>query len=247
MTNLDNNRVTSDYTEINLLDIWNIFKENIILFIAICLICSAVGFSIAKFVLPSKYEATAKIIIVKDENSGSNASVTYSDLQTSQKLASTYKQIFMSEAVSDAVINKLDLNNKYGITSKTYNNIVKVSAEDNTEVMSIKVETTDPELSATMANEIVDVFISKIYDIYDVQNVSILNSAKVPQTKSGPSTSKYTLMGGLVGLLISAIIIMIKYFTDTKVKTEEEVKAIFDYPIIGSIPEFVIKGDEEND
>lgn len=236
-----------DVIEIDLLQVWEIIKKNILLFISICLICSAIGFSLAKFILPEKYEATAKIIIVKDEQANTSSSITYSDLQTTQKLAATYKQVFMSEAISDVVINNLDLYNKYDIDTKAYNKMVTVSAEDNTEVMSIKVETTDPELSARMANEIVDVFISKIYTIYDVQNISILNNAKVPTEKSAPSTVKITAIAGFVGLLICAIVIIIKLFTDTKVKTEEEVKAIFDYPIIGSVPEFTIKEEYGND
>ena len=232
--------------EIDLLEIWNIVKKNIITIISICILCSGLGFALAKYVLPKKYESTTKIIIVKDDNQ-SNSSVTYNDLQTSQKFAATYKQILMSEAISDKVINNLDLENKYEIDNESYQNIVKVSAENNTEVMAITVETTDPELSANIANEIVDVFISKIYDIYDVQNVSILNRAKVPEKKSYPSGFKFTAIGGCVGVVISGIIVLIKLFTDTKVKTEDEVKAIFDYPIIGTIPDFEVKEEQDDD
>lgn len=235
-----------DVVEIDLLEIWRIIKKNLILFISLCILCCAAGFAIAKFVVPKKYEATTKIIIVKDENQ-TGGTVTYNDLQTSQKLAATYTQILMSEAVSDEVILNLDLENKHEIDTETYNKIVKVSAENNTEVMSINVETTDPKLSSDIANEIVDVFISKIYSIYDVQNVSILNRAKIPEKKSSPSTMKYTAIGGFVGVFICGIITVIKLLTDTKIKTEEEVKAIFDYPIIGTIPEFEIKEEQDND
>ena len=235
-----------DVVEIDLLQIWQIIKKYFFIFVLICLVCSAIGFSVAKYVLPEKFEATSKIIIVKDETDASN-SVTYNDIQLSQKLASTYKQVILSEAVSDKVISKLDLENKYQIGTKEYGKIVEVVPQDNTEVMAITVETKDPKLSADIANEIVDVFIDKIYEIYDVKNVSILNKAKVPTVKSYPSLSKYTAIGGVIGLVICAIITMIKLFTDTKVKTEEEVKAIFDYPIIGTIPEFVIKEENGDD
>lgn len=235
-----------DVIEIDLLEILNIARKNIITIISICILCSGLGFAYAKYVLPKKYEATTKIIIVKDENQ-SNSSVTYNDLQTSQKFAATYKQILMSEAISDIVINNLDLENKYGIDSAGYKKIVDVAAENNTEVMAITVETTDPELSANIANEVVDVFISKIYNIYDVKNVSILNKAKVPEKKSSPSITKFTAIGGCIGLLISGIIVFVKLFIDTKVKTEDEVKAIFDYPIIGTIPDFVVKEEQDDD
>ena len=56
-----------------------------------------------------------------------------------------------------------------------------------------------------------------------------------------------TMIGGIAGLLICAAITFLQLFTDTKVKTEEEVKKIFDYPIIGSIPDFEIKDGEAED
>ena len=242
----------NDVVEIDLLQILAVIKKNIVLFIAICIFCCTAGFACSKFVLPEKFKATSKIIIVKEENgSSSSSSVTYSDIQLTQKLASTYKQILMSEAISDEVIDELDLYNLYGIDTEKYNKMVSVAAADSTEVMSISVETTDPQLSSNIANKIISVFINKIYDIMEVQNVSILSNAKVPTKKSGPSVMKYTAIGGLIGAMICAIIAVIQTLTDTKVKTEEEVKQIFtEYPIIGTIPNFLVKevnyDDESN-
>lgn len=233
----------NDVVEIDLLQILSVVKKNLILFIAICVLTCTAGFAVSKFVLDEKFTATAKIIIVKDENTGSSStSVTYSDIQLTQKLASTYKQILMSEAISDEVIDNLDLDTNYDIDNEAYSKIVSVNAADSTEVMNISVETTDPQLSTNIANEIVEVFISKIYDIMEVQNVSVLNSAKVPTKKSGPSVTTWTAIGGLVGLVICAAIAIVQLFTDTKVKTEEEIKAIFtNLPIIGQIPNFLDK------
>ena len=82
----------------------------------------------------------------------------------------------------------------------------------------------------------------------NVENVTVLDVAKVPEEKSGPSNVKNGLIGGAVGVVISGLIVVYKTLTDTKVKTVEEVKDIFDYPIIGNIPltdlDKYRKGDE---
>ena len=153
----------------------------------------------------------------------------------------------MSEAISDPVISNLDLFNKYEIDSEEYEKIVSVSSANNTEVINVEVKTNDPVLSAEIANEVVRVFEEKIYDIMQIENVTTLTDAKVPTKKSGPSTLKNTAIGGILGLLICAVIVIIQLFTDTKVKTEDEVKKIFDYPIIGSIPDFEVRTGEEED
>jgi len=234
--------------EIDLTQIFEIIKDKLILFILICMVCCTIALCVTKFLMKKEYTATAKLIVVqKSDSVSAQQNYTYSDLQLAQKLAATYSQIIMSEAISDPVISNLDLYDKYEIDSEKYGKIVKVSSANNTEVMNIEVTTNDPQLSAEIANEVVDVFEEKIYDIMQIENVTTLTDAKVPEKKSGPSTLKNTAIGGAIGLLICAAIVVLQLFTDTKVKTEEEVKKIFDYPIIGSIPDFEIKDTEADE
>ena len=111
--------------EIDLLQVWEIVKEKLILFILICMVCCTIALCITKFVLKEEYTATAKLIVVqKSDSASAQQNYTYSDLQLSQKLAATYSQIIMSEAISDPVISNLDLFNKYEIDSEKYGKIV---------------------------------------------------------------------------------------------------------------------------
>lgn len=236
-----------DVIEIDLLQILEVARKNIILFICIFVVMCAVGFAYSEFYLPKTFAASSKIIIVKDDNSlGASSTITYNDVQLSQRLVSTYSEILKSEAISDEVIRNLSLSDR-DIGTKEYNDMVKISNADSTEVITIQVISGDPQLSAAMANEIVDVFISKVYDIMRIQNVSVLDSAKVPTEKHGPSITKYTAIGGAFGIMICVLIILLKIFTDRKVKTEDEVKAILNYPIIGTIPDFLDKEIEYDD
>jgi len=236
----------NDYEyEIDLMQILEIIKEKLILFILICMVCCTVALCITKFVMKEEFTATAKLIIVqKSDSASAQQNYTYSDQQLSQKLASTYSQIIMSEAISDPVISNLNLYDLYEIDSEEYGKIVDVSSANNTEVIDVSVKTNDPKLSADIANEIVSVFEEKIFDIMQIENVTTLTDAKVPEKKSGPSTIKNTVIGGLLGMMICAAITVLQLFTDTKIKTEDEVKKIFEYPIIGNIPNFEIKSGE---
>lgn len=229
----------NDDYEISLVQIWEVIKKNFVIFLAILIVFGTIAFAGSKFLMEKKYSATATLIIVKDNDNAVSQTFTYSDVQLSQKLVSTYSQIMLSEAISDTVIANLDLGNKYGIDSGIYKKIVDITNANNTEVMEVSVTTNDPHLSADIANEVVEVFQEKIYDIMNVDNVTILNKAKVPTAPSGPNAKINTAIGVLVGMVVCFAIIIIKLLTDTKVKTEEELKAIFDYPIIGLIPDFL--------
>ena len=70
-----------------------------------------------------------------------------------------------------------------------------------------------------------------------IENVTVLNSAKIPEKKSSPSNIKNTMIGFLLGCVIDGCIVLYILLNDRNIRTEEELKQIFDYPIIGLIPD----------
>ena len=225
----------NDEIEIDLSRVFEIVKKYFKPFALIILAASIVAALITLFLIPKKYTAEAKLIIVQKSNPDSQQ-ISYNDLQISQKLVNTYSEILKSEAVSDEVIRNLKLSQDV-IDHKAYLDMVNISSVKDTEVIKISVETKDPEQSAKIANEIVSVFRRKIVTIMNIENVTVLNSAKVPEQKSSPSNVKNTMIGFLLGCVIDGCIVMYLLLNDRNIRTEEELKQIFDYPIIGLIPE----------
>lgn len=230
-----------DNDTIDLLKLFEIVMKNIVWFIIVIILCGTVAYAGTTLLIDKTYSATATVIIVQNNNSNASQAVTYNDVQLSQKLVSTYTQILQSEAIGDSVVANLDLYDKYEIDTEKLNKMVEVKAASNTEVMNITATTKDPKLSADIANEMVSVFKKKIFDIMSVENVTVLNSAKIPTKPSGPSVLKNTAIGMMIGAVLCGIYAVIVLLTDTKVKTEEDVKKIFDYPVIGVIPEFKVE------
>lgn len=226
-----------DEQEIDLLQLLEIAKNHLMLIIAICIICASAGFAVSKTLIPKVYTAVSTVIITSSNSNTSAANATnYNDVVFSQKLANTYIQIMTSDAIGDIVDAKLNINQEDG---KAYD--LEVKSLNNTEVLEVSVESKDPKLSADVVNKTIGVFKDVIGSIMQIDNVTVLNRAEVPKSESGPSVIKYTALGGGAGLFISAIIVLISYLKDTKVKDEEDIKKIFDYPIIGKIPNFEVK------
>ena len=223
----------NDEIEIDLSRVFEIIKKHFKPFALIILAASIVAALITLFLIPKKYTAEAKLIIVQKSNPDSQQ-ISYNDLQTSQKLVNTYSEILKSEAISDEVIRNLKLEE---LDTEGYQKIVKISSVKDTEVITIAVTSKDPKEAAVIANEIVDVFRDKIYSIMNIENVTVLNSAKIPEKKSSPSNVKNTLIGFLLGCVIDGCIVLYILLNDRNIRTEEELKQIFDYPIIGLIPD----------
>ena len=238
MTKSIYNQQHSEDTVIDLVKMAQIAGKRWPKLLIIIILFSIISFFGTLFLIPKKYTASSKVIIVS-KNDNSSQSISYTEVETAQKLTATYTKIMQSEAISDIVIKNLNLN-KLDYDNKTYNKVVSVTAEGTTEVMNISATTEDPQLSADIANEVVNVFTKQIYDIMQIENITVLNTAKVPVTAASPSVIKNTAFGELIGFFIDGFWVIFITMHDTKLKTEEDIKEVLDYPVIGMIPEFKI-------
>ena len=236
-----------DEVYIDLTRFWETFKKCWGWCVAITLVLTIVAYLFSAFLIPEEFTATSRLIVVQQQNSDANQQITYNDVQLSQKLVNTYSEIIKSEAVLDQVSENLNII----YDAEELKKMLSVASVNNTEVFDVSITSNDPELSADITNEIVDVFRDEVMDIMNVSNITILNEAKVPTEKSGPSNIKNAAIGFMAGFVISGLIVVVRTLKDTKVKTEDEVRAIFDYPIIGVIPNVDLskynKGGKGND
>jgi capsular exopolysaccharide synthesis family protein len=74
----------------------------------------------------------------------------------------------------------------------------------------------------------------------------ILDSALLPTTHIRPKRVMMILIGTLLGFVISIVVILLKVFLDTKIKSLDDIKSRIDYPIIGSIPHISELKEEKN-
>lgn len=78
----------------------------------------------------------------------------YANILASERLAQTYAQLMVQKPIFEGVINKLNLD----MDANTLKNRVSVSVVEETQLLQIRVEDTDPERAAYIANEVGEVF-----------------------------------------------------------------------------------------
>ena len=143
--------------EINLKELFNYFKNRIVLILIIVLVVVLFGSIYSLFLKVPVYESMSSIVLVSDEGqAGGNSSSSYSqtDAQLNKNLVSTYSEIVKSRRIAESVIKNLSLN--YSVDELLEE--VKVTNSDNTEIIKISVIDKDRGLAADIANEIVKVF-----------------------------------------------------------------------------------------
>jgi len=114
-----------------------------------------------------------------------------------------------------------------------------ISAEsvNGTEVFRVTVTSEDPYDSAKIANCIAEVLPKRISEIIEGSSMKVVDSAVVNLEKVAPSITKYTAMGGVLGILISFVIIVIMAIADDTIHDEDYILQNYEYPILAKVPD----------
>ncbi len=217
--------------EIDLREIFEMLKKRWLMIVSITLVAATLSGVISFFVLTPQYETSTTLIVSYRPDQSSL--MTYTELQMSQKLVATYSQIVKSERIADAVIKKLDLD----LTAAQLNSKVSVSQLGDTEILKITVKDEDPELAALIANTESEVFQKEINEMMEVDNVSTIDVAKVPESPVSPNKMMNIVIATVLGMMVSVGLVFVLEFLDRTYKTPTDIERHLGLPILGAIPD----------
>lgn len=220
--------------EIDLKELFRIFwekKSTIILLIAIFMV---VGFIYSSFIVVPNYKSSTKLILAQSTTSanGSTSGITTTDITLNSKLVSTYSTIVKSDGVIRKVISNLDIDD----SEQSIRQNVSVSAEEDTEIIRITVTNTEPEKAAKIANEMAKVFMARVKELYNLENVQTLDPAEPNEIPANINHTKTIIIFGAIGLILAAGYIFILFMLDNSIKSGDDVEKCAHVPVLASIP-----------
>ena len=221
--------------ELDLRQIFQMISQRWLMITSVTLVSLIASAIISFFLLTPIYEASTTLIVSYKQNQESV--MTYNDLQTSQKLVATYSEIVKSERIADAVIEKLDLD----MTASQLNQKISVAQVGTTEILKITVDDANPELAASIANTVSDTFQEDINEMMEVENVSTIDIAKVPESAVKPNKLMNVAIAGVLGMMISIGLVFVLEFLDRTYKTPHDVEQHLGLPLIGAIPDMMLE------
>ncbi|KGL42419.1 hypothetical protein BMT55_13025 [Listeria newyorkensis] len=180
------------------------------------------------FITPT-YQVSTDVLV----NQQKEEQVTASDVQSNQQFVNTYSVVLTSNRILDQVKYNLELPQSV----KQLKQQITVENVNNSQVITIKVTDDDPEEAALIANEVTTVFQKDIKNIVDQQNVTILSDAKAEDNKTpvAPNKKSALAIGAFAGLVMGILLSFLLQLLNTTIKSEKDIEAITDIPIMGSI------------
>jgi len=226
--------------EIDLIEMFKLFWRRKLQIILIILIFIEIGYLYTTRYVTPMYSAKTTLILASSENNTTNTSSIASEVTVNSRLVSTYSELIKSENVLGDVISNLGIN----ITLEDLRNNINVVATSNTALIDINVINEKAEDAAKIANEIANVFTKKISEIYNINNVQIVNEATVPTSPSNIHHKKDIVIFALLGVAMATIYVIIASMLDNTIKSSEEIERMLDLPILVSIPMYDSKKEK---
>ena len=226
-----------DNIELDFRMIFAVLRRHFLLIIIATLICGIGAYAYAAYYVTPMYTATIKMYVTSNtDRTEGDSSITSSELSASQSLVNTYIVILESDTVLDQVIEKLNLN----FPPAYIRSMMSAAAINDTEVFFVSVTSPSPQLSMDVANAIAEVAPEAIVNVIKAGDVSVVDFAKLPTYPSSPDVRKITLIGAVLGFLISYGSMLLAVILDTKVHDEEDLLKTFTIPLIGIVPSIEI-------
>ena len=199
--------------------IFDILKSKVLLIMIIVLAFVMLGYMYSYYYVVPKYSSTETLLLIPN-NEADGSMITSSDLTLNSGLIATYSDIAKQSRVLKQVIENLNLN----MTEKELLSKTKVSFTNDTYIIEITVTDTNPELARQITEEISNVFLKEIKEIYNLENIGIVDRAEAASSPYNVKHTKDLVMFAAAGMVFAGMIIVCIYIFDNTVKTEEDIE-----------------------
>lgn len=206
------------------------------------IVCGSIAFTYSTYVVQPQYTSIGTMV-VNNKQSRETTAININDINASQKLVNTYAIILKSTAFVNRVKEKIDLN--YSVSQ--IKNMATYSSVNNTEVLAVAIVSGNPEHSAIIAEAILDLATEEIVKYAEVGSVKILDHANLPVSPSSPNIPLNTLIGILLGAVLSVLLIFILEMLDTRIKSADDLGNRYNLPVLGVIPRADHKEESRNE
>ena len=213
--------------EINLKEVYSYFKSRLLWMILAIVVIVIIGNVYTILTRVPMYQSNTTIVLVGE----SKKEYSQTDSQLNQNLIGTYSEIITSRKVLQQVIDNLKLKMTVDELSK---NITTSSVED-TEIIRITVNNEKKKMAVKIADEVASVFSEEIQDIYNLENVAIIDKAEEADAPYNINYVKDNVIYLMIGVVLSFGVVFVMYYFDTTIKSSEIVEEKLGLTVIGIV------------
>lgn len=206
-------------------------RERIKIIVLTTLIFLIASTIVSFYIMKPIYKSDTTLIISKSQTNVDDT-ISSDELSVTKNLAITYGRIIKSRVVLNNVIDSLKLNYTY---DELYKNI-EVQTIDETQIIKISVEDTNPKIARDIANSIPNIFTKEAQRLTNTNKVEVIDKAIINKEPIKPNKLISIVIGTIFGFFIGIIIVFLIEYLDTKIKNKADVEKYLGIHVLGVIP-----------
>ena len=225
----------NDEIEIDLGRVFRAVFDRAWMVAVVSVVCAVVLFLGTFFFITPQYTSAAMFYVNNNSFSVGDASLSISngDLVTSRGLVDSYIVILKTRETLNDVIDYAGANRSYS----ELKGMISAESVNETEIFQVSVTSPDPQEAERLANAIAYILPKRIGTLIDGTSAKVVDAAVIPSSPSSPSYTKNTLIGFLMGFVLTVGFIALREIFDVTICSEEDVTQVCKHPILAAVPD----------
>ena len=182
------------------------------------------------------YQSSAMFYVNNSDISVGNTTVKLSsaDISASRGLVDTYIVIL---GTRETLLDVIDYAGETELNYSRLKGMIQAAAVSDTEVFRVTVTSPDPAQAERIANAIAYILPKRISTIIEGSSAKVVDTAVMASRPSSPSYTKNTLLGFLIGLVLSVCFVVLRTLFDITIRKEEDISQSCKAPVLAAVPD----------
>lgn len=227
--------------EIDLLELCRVLWKNALAIALVAVIFGAAVFGVTVFFITPTYEATASMYINNNNSldfGSTSFEISAGELTTSNSLVPAYLYVLRSRTTMEDIIAEANLS----YTTEELEKMITATAVDKVAAFEVTVTSESPSEAEMIANTIAKLLPDRFAEVMDGSAVRIVDYAIIPSHRASPSILVNTVLGCMIGAVLSAAIVILRNLLDDRsrvmIQSADEIRAMYpDLRILAVIPD----------
>ena len=182
-----------------------------------------------------QYKASVTVYVTNKSPDTEVSSVATADTTAAQALLKIYSSVItQNENFLNEVLTAADLSEKY--KPSALGKAISSSAVNSTQIMTISVTMKNPKDAYNLARAIASVAPITLPSIIEGSSLSVVSLPSFPTSSVTKNLKKSLIIGGILGFLLGAALIILIEILDRRVKSPLQLELTMNRPVLGVIP-----------
>lgn len=224
------------YTEIDIVRLFRALWHRAWAIILAAVLFGVTAFGYTQLMVTPLYKARTLLYVNGSVSIGdAKVSISSGDLSVAKSLVDTYMVILKSRTTLNEVIEQTGL----GYSYEQLKGMISCASVNSTEIFYVEVTNPNPKEAELIANTIAQVLPEKISAVVEGSSMRIVDYAVEPVHPSSPNVTRNTIVGILLGIVLTCGVIVVLELRDDKIHSSDYLIQNYEIPVLAVIPELM--------